>query len=82
MRDEAEHLQNTINSRPIIDCSQSGWEALLNGHIQQGREADLINFAYDLHGQFCHFLSDKYHLEFRLSRDSALKEAHLRGPWR
>jgi hypothetical protein len=70
---------NMMN-RPIIDCSQNRWEALLDGHVRQGREADLVNFDYNLHGQFCEFLADKYHLEFRLSRDPALKEAHLRGP--
>lgn len=70
----------SLVDRPIINCSQIGWEVLLDGHVRRGREADLTNFDYDLHGQFCEYLADKYHLEFRLSRDPALKEAHLRGP--
>ena len=50
--------------------------------MRQGDEADLINFDFNLHGEVCVQLANKYGAEFRLSREAGKKEATVRRPWR
>ena len=65
-----------------VDCSQVGWVARLEANVRTGKEADLINFNFTLHGEFCVQLANRYRVEFRLSREPGIMQATIRNTWR
>jgi len=68
--------------RVQIDCSQSNWQSLLESALRVASEADLSNFDFNQHGEFCVKVANQYHAEFRLSREPGTKEASFRNPLR
>lgn len=49
-----------------IDCAQDDWKNILKNAIQEGNEAELVNFDYSINGQFCAELTISHALQFVL----------------
>jgi hypothetical protein len=74
-------MPKTKPKRITIDCLQPGWERRLEEHVQSGGEANLVHFDLQFDARFCVILAEAYSIEFRPSRDPAIKtEATMRNP--
>jgi hypothetical protein len=49
-----------------IDCANRDWKAFLKNTLQDGQEADLMNFDYTVDGHFCEMLAMAHGLIFKL----------------
>ena len=49
-----------------IDCSKDNWENVLQDAVQEGKEAELVNFDYPTNGQRCETLAISHALHFVL----------------
>ena len=55
-----------------IDCANKDWKLLLKTNLQDGVEADLVNFYYTENGEFCEMIAFAHAMEFTLdARNSA-----------
>jgi len=50
----------------IISCKASDWKNVLKVNLQDGIEADLIDFDYTLDGHFCELLAAAHSMRFKL----------------
>ena len=57
--------------RPMrIDCSKGDWENILRDAVQDGKEAELVNFDYHTDGQLCATLTICHSVHFVLDPKS------------
>lgn len=57
--------------RPMrIDCSKGDWENILRDAVQDGKEAELVNFDYRMDGQLCEALAISHARHFVLDPKS------------
>lgn len=67
-----------VTNRIEIDCFVKDWQPVLEAYIREGGDANLTNFDFNLHGEFCLRLANEYGLEFGVSRAAGEKMARLR----
>jgi hypothetical protein len=56
-----------IDMRVIrIDCAENDWQNILQNAVQDGKEAELVNFDYTTDGQLCERLAISHALQLVL----------------
>src|SRR5262249_16346186 len=70
--------------RTVIDCQEKVWRHLVHANLFEGFEVDLINFDYELCGEYCESMAQEFRMWFRIDPDPGLKSARFRrkhGSW-